>query len=159
MSVTSRGAIRSIESWLRPWRQVPKTPPKWGGVRSIREALGMSLSQMGRRLKVTAQAARDLERREVLGTISLETLRRAADALDCDLVYALVPRRPLLESIRSQARRKAEAEIGRVAHSMKLEGQGVAQVETDALIEDRVEELVTRMPRNLWDSEDEQRWT
>jgi transcriptional regulator with XRE-family HTH domain len=38
------------------------------------------------------QACAQLERSEARGAISLYSLRKAAAAMDCELVYALVPR-------------------------------------------------------------------
>ena len=55
--------------------------------------------------------------------IQLNTLRRAAAALDCDLVYALVPRRPLTEVVEARKTALAEAAYRRTAHSMALENQ------------------------------------
>lgn len=125
-------------------------PPKRGWVRAIRMSLGMTSAQLGRRLGMSAQGAADLERREGDGTITLASLRKAADALDCDVLVALVPRTSLEETINAQARRKAAAERGRVMHTMSLEAQqsGVA----DALdASTHVESWLTTRIRRLWD--------
>lgn len=66
--------------------------PSKGWIRAIREALGMSLRQMASRLGTSAPGARKLEESEANGTISLKSLRRAAEALDCIIIYALVPK-------------------------------------------------------------------
>ena len=122
-------------------------PPK-GWVRAIREALGMSGVQMARRLKVRPQSVEDLENSEASGTISLNTLRRAAEALDCTLVYALVPNSSLEETVRARARALAQRELGRVAHTMKLEAQETEHVDQEARIDTYIRNILKL--RDLW---------
>jgi predicted DNA-binding mobile mystery protein A len=64
-----------------------------------------------------------LEKSEAIGTISLQTLRRAAEALECTLVYALVPKTSLEDAVTKRARKIALHDLKRVAHTMKLEAQ------------------------------------
>lgn len=83
----------------------------------------MTTRQMARRVGVSAVSISSLERSERAGTVQLDTLRRAADALNCDLVYALVPRDSLDETVVRQARIIAEHEVLRVDRTMRLEDQ------------------------------------
>jgi transcriptional regulator with XRE-family HTH domain len=55
----------------------------------------MSSAQLAQRLKIKQPSLVDLEKSEAKGSIELATLRRVAEALDCTLVYALVPNKPL----------------------------------------------------------------
>jgi len=125
-----------------------RAPPK-GWVRAIRDALGMSGVQFARRLQVQPPSVASLEASEESGAIQLKTLRRAAEALDCTLVYALVPNESLEGAVRARARKIALRDLGRVAHTMKLEAQETADGTTDerldAYIRDKVKE------RDLWD--------
>ena len=73
---------------------LPPRPPA-GWLRAIREALGMTSAVLAGRLEITASGVRKLEHAEAIDAITIGTLRRVAEALDCDLQYALVPRRPL----------------------------------------------------------------
>lgn len=82
------------------------------------------------------------------GTVRLDTLRRAADALDCDLVYVLVPRRSLNDIVATQAERKATAQIAPIAHHSRLENQAVDDGDLNALIVERARQLIDR--RGLW---------
>ena len=125
-------------------------PPKGGWLRAIREALGMSLAQVGNRLGVTRQAVSGIESREVDGSITLEALRRAADALDADVVYTVVPRIPLADMRLAQARTKATENLERVAHSMRLEAQGVSPLTQSHQIEERARELAESWSRSIW---------
>src|ERR1700694_2023283 len=80
------------------------TPPMKGWIKAIREALGMTAEQLGRRLGVKQPSVIQAEKSEARGSIELATLRRVADALDCTLVYAFVPKKPLEETVRARAR-------------------------------------------------------
>lgn len=98
-------------------------PPRSGWVRAVREALGMSLADLGRRLDVTAPTVQALERSEQAGKAQLDTLRRAAEALDCTLVYAFVPNSSLQHTLEQQAERVVTAQAAAAQHSMALENQ------------------------------------
>ena len=113
----------------------------------------MSGPQLGRRLGWTRQAVRDLERREVDGAVTLSALAQVARAMDADLVYALVPRTGLEEARRARAREVAEREVGRVAHSMRLEAQGVSKKEYRRQVAEREEELLRTWSRRIWDDD------
>jgi predicted DNA-binding mobile mystery protein A len=89
---------------LRPW--VDRRPPH-GWIRTIRTALGMSGAELGARIGVSQSRVSQIERGEVDATLSLSGLERAAQGLDCDLVYALVPRTGLQRAVRVQALAKA----------------------------------------------------
>ena len=108
----------------------------------------MSTTELAARMGVVQQNISDLERSERHDTIKLETLRRTADALDCDLVYALVPRTSLDEAVKAQARRKATALLEPVAHHSRLEDQSIGADDTTA----QLHELATRFidHRGLW---------
>src|SRR5258707_11364853 len=99
--------------------------PVRGWIRAIREGLGMSSAQFARRLGVRQPSVVALEQSEAKGTIELATLRRAAAALDCTLVYALVPNKPLETMVRDRARAFARRRLEPVEHSMLLENQRV----------------------------------
>ena len=124
-----------------------KPPPK-GWIRAIRDALGMSSEQLARRVSLRSQSIDDWEKTEANGTIQLDTLRRAADALDCTLVYALIPKTSLEETVQSRARRIAMRELRRVAHTMKLEDQATDDIDQKEQIADYIRDHVKE--RDLW---------
>jgi predicted DNA-binding mobile mystery protein A len=149
--MTSRQAIarRHLESQLHPLRTtVSIHRPARGWVRAIRDALGMSTAEMASRLHVSQQAVSELEQNEQDDAIKLATLRRAADALECDLVYALVPRAPLDDMVLAQARRQARRRLAQVGHHSRLEDQVVSAADDAAQVEDLADDLVDR--RGLW---------
>src|SRR5450759_1768198 len=95
--------------------------PRKGWIRAIRDALGMSAAQLGRRMKVSQAAIADLERTEQQGTIRLSSLARAAQAMDCQLVYAFVPNAKLEDTVRAQAQRTLARHAQSTHQSMALE--------------------------------------
>jgi predicted DNA-binding mobile mystery protein A len=94
-----------------------------------------------------------LEKSERTGSIRLDTLTRAADALECDVVYALVPRRSLEDIVQDQARRRALARVGKVAHTMALEDQALDDSKLDARVK-MMADFYLNSP-GLWSGESE----
>lgn len=124
------------------------TPPR-GWIHAIRTALGMSQTQLARRVGVTREAVSKWEAREPLGTITVSTLRLAAEALECDLFVALVPREGLQRTVERQAIRKATEERNRIVRTMRLENQDAGV--HDALTPDEsVGDWLTRRSKEIW---------
>lgn len=122
--------------------------PVRGWIKAIREALGMTTAQLAKRLGVRQPSVVALEQSEVNGTIALATLRRAAEALDCTLVYALIPNTPLEATVRERARAFARRHWRPVEHSMLLEDQQVKRNDTGADLEDIIRQT---NPSRFWD--------
>jgi predicted DNA-binding mobile mystery protein A len=122
-------------------------PPK-GWVRAIRDALGMTGVQFAKRLGIRPQSVEALEKSEANGSIQLKTLRRAAEAVDCTLVYALVPNSSLEGTLQARARKIALRDLGRVAHTMKLEAQDTGDANLEARIEAYIRDVLKE--RDLW---------
>lgn len=124
------------------------SPPVRGWIRAIREALGMTTQQLARRLGIKQPSAVALEQSEVKGSIELATLRRVADALDCTLVYAFVPKQSLEETVRARARKFLRRRRAPVEHSMLLEDQ---KVQGKAEKERLEEALRATSPSRFWE--------
>jgi len=124
--------------------------PSDGWVRSIRGALGMSVRQLAERIGISQQALSQLEGKEVNDSVTVKTLRKAAEAMDCKLVYALVPNEGSLERIiEKQALKKARAIVQPVDHSMQLEAQGVG--DSEAKTQQLAKEMTENLNSKLWD--------
>jgi predicted DNA-binding mobile mystery protein A len=102
-------------------------------------------------LGTSRQGAASIESAEANGSITLKSLRRTAEALHCDLVYAIVPRRTLTEIVDAQARVRATAVANRAAHTMALERQETLPEETNAQVHDLARRLRSEWARDLWD--------
>lgn len=111
----------------------------------------MTTAQMAVRLGVSQPRIITLEQDEVRGVLSLETLSRAAQALDCTVVYALVPNQSFDHMVRRRADQIAAARIGRVDHSMRLENQGLSKQDGQAEHRRVATELLQGNLRRIWD--------
>ena len=123
-------------------------PPR-GWVRAIREALGMTTAELGQRMGLTQSRVSQIERSEELGSIRLDTLERAAQALNCQVRYVFVPNEPLEEMVQRQARLRAQAEVDAVTHTMALEDQVPEPGVLDSLVQEMAERFVDE--RHLWE--------
>ena len=127
------------------------SPPGGGWVRAIREALGMTQTHLATRLGISRQSLQGLERAEADRRITLDSLDRLAKAMDCRLVYALVPEKGSFEDVRTrQAKALADALLKSTEHSMTLEAQGVSARESKRQRELLADSLLRGSPRKLW---------
>jgi predicted DNA-binding mobile mystery protein A len=126
------------------------TPPVRGWIKAIREALGMSTAQLAKRVGIKQPSVVAIEQSEAKGTIELATLRRVAEALDCTLVYALIPNQPLEATIRNRARAFARRRREPIEHSMLLEDQNVKPRDAETSLDEILRET---NPRLFWDEQ------
>ena len=110
----------------------------------------MNATQLGQRMGISKQSVAELEERERTGSVTLEILDRAAKAMGATLVYAIVPRTSLEETVREQARLVAEQRVNRVAHSMALESQAVSREEREQQVKDTQKELLDHWSSRMW---------
>lgn len=143
--------LQQLDETLTRFAELKSIRPPKGWIRAVREALGMSGRQFAARLGVTPPRVTVLEREEISGGISLKTLRQAAEALDCEVVYALVPRSSLQQAVRRQAEKVAAVQLSQVGHSMVLEAQELPVEEQRRALQSRVDALADELPKNLWD--------
>ena len=144
----SPAARNHLDRRLAPLRGAEVARPSRGWIRALRDALGMSSTELAARMGVSQSRVPAMEQAEVSGSIRLDTLERAALALDCRLVYVMVPNKPLEETVRAQARRKATRHLAEVGHNMRLENQAVTDTDLAAQVDELASRLVDR--RGLW---------
>jgi predicted DNA-binding mobile mystery protein A len=136
--------LKQLDRALEPYRAAREVPrPSKGWIRTIRQALEVSSGELARRLGTSRQLPLQLEKGEAEGRVTLKSLRAAANALDCDLVYALVPRSgSMQELIENRARAEAKNRVLGVEHSMALENQAVGRI--DEAVEAETRRLVRK---------------
>lgn len=113
----------------------------------------MTTAQLGQRIGVTQSRAFDIEKAEVSGKITLDSLERAAHALDCRLVYTLVPREPLESIAEERALKLARTKLRTISHSMALEDQLVSKADEEQQINDLARRLLEKSGSALWREE------
>jgi predicted DNA-binding mobile mystery protein A len=152
MNKSTRSAVarRSLDERFKKLPALTRalTRPTRGWVAAIRNALGMSYRQMASRLGVDPSAIGHLERSEHSGSVQLATLRRAAEALNCTLVYAFVPNESLETIVQNRMRDVARKQLHTVDHTMRLEHQSVSAQD----VETQIDLFAKQIPqRTLWD--------
>lgn len=145
-------ARKHLERRLAPLRDRQDfiRPPR-GWIRAIREALGMTTRQLARRMNKGQSAIVEMEQSEARDSVSLGLLRQAAEALDCTLIYALVPNRPIDSMMRTRAAEIASQQLARASHTMALENQGLDRAAHESERERLIDELLRGSPARLWD--------
>jgi predicted DNA-binding mobile mystery protein A len=126
-----------------------RAPPR-GWLKEIREALGRTERQQAQRLGISGSTLHKSEQSEAQERISLGQLRKLADGLDCELVYALVPRKPLPTVVQDRAMQLAKEEVHGVAHTMGLEDQRPTDARIQKQVARRAEELLRAKWSDLW---------
>ncbi len=126
-------------------------PPPFGWIKAIRNGLGMSGRQLANRIGVSKQNISRLEQDELAGAITLKTLRKVAEGLDCVLVYGFVPRTSLENTVIKRSEEVSRMRISRVDRTMTLEKQNISRDKIDKIVDDDVKTMVEKMPRYLWD--------
>jgi predicted DNA-binding mobile mystery protein A len=136
--------LKQLDRSLEPYKAAGKIPrPSKGWIRTIRQALGVSSGELARRLGTSRQLPLQLEKGEAEDRITLKSLRSLANALDCDLVYALVPRADNMQDlIENRVRAEAKKRVLGVEHSMALENQAVGRI--DETVEEETRRLVRK---------------
>jgi predicted DNA-binding mobile mystery protein A len=127
----------------------PRPPRGW--VRAIRDALGMSSRQLAARMGLKQPTITALEKSEEMETVSLKTLRQAAEALNCQLVYALVPKATLEETVKARARELADEHLARAHHTMRLENQALRARDLAEERERIAQSLLQGRASRLWE--------
>ena len=153
MKPVHKAIIREqLEQALKSFAKMAEVQrPYKGWLRAIREALGMSGRQFADRLGVKPPRITALEKDELSGAVTLKKMQEAANALDCDFYYALIPRKTLSNTLREQAESLAKKRIQRVSHSMLLESQHLSESEQKKAINAEIEKILRQMPRELWE--------
>jgi len=125
--------------------------PVGGWIREIRQSLGMSARQLAARVGISQATLAKFEKGETKRTVSLKTLDRVAEALECKLTYALVPIDSFESFVHKRAKQTAERLVKRVSHSMELEKQGISSRRKQGQIEDMADEMARAVSKEIWE--------
>lgn len=145
--------IEQADRKLQPFKGLEAIviPPK-GWINTVRAALKMSLRQLGSRLKISPQSVKEIEEREMNGSLTIKSLREAGLALNLKLVYGFIPLDGSIEKmIERRAYELAREIIARTSQSMKLEDQENSEERLQKAIEMKAREIIDKMPKYLWD--------
>lgn len=146
--------IKQLDQQLQMWKKAARTStnPRIGWIKAIRLALNMTADQFAIRLGVKRARVNQLEKAEVNDAVTLRSLRDAADALGCEVVYAIVPKnhQTLEDILRARAQQIAKERIARVSHSMALEAQTIDKDNLKNQQEDLIRSLLENLNKKFW---------
>jgi predicted DNA-binding mobile mystery protein A len=146
--------IHQLDRQLREWQKLRNYShkPKIGWVKTLRTALSMSAEQLANRLGLTRGRITQLENAEIHDAITLRTLKEAANALGCELVYAIVPKdnSTLEDILKARAKQVANERVTQVAHTMSLEAQSVDAATLLFQKNELTEKLIKNLNKKLW---------
>jgi predicted DNA-binding mobile mystery protein A len=145
--------LKQLDSKLRAKDLKELQVPPRGWIWEIRNTLGMNHRQLAERLNVSAPAVAGYEKSEVEGSISLNSLRKIAKAMKCNLVYSFIPETSFEKIVEEQSLKAAGALFNRINHSMKLEEQNLKSKEGRMMLNDVIEEINKGKKGKIWDYE------
>jgi len=124
--------------------------PQEGWVRTVRKALGMSGTQLAKRLGVTKARVSKAEQDEPAGSVTLKSMQAMAKAMDCTFVYAVVPKQNVEGVIKLRAIDKARIQVKAASTHMALEAQSLSKEQLNFEIERIAAQIMDKMPADLW---------
>lgn len=122
-----------------------------GWIKVIREALGMSTKQLGKKVGIDQSRISRLENAEIENDLKLSSLKKIAEGLNMKFVYGFVPTNSLEELVREQARRIALKRMAKVNHTMRLEQQELSEDQKQKALEDLIQKIMIEEPKDFWD--------
>jgi predicted DNA-binding mobile mystery protein A len=122
-----------------------------GWIKLLREALGMSTKQLGKRVGIDQSRISRLENAEIEGDLKLSSLKKIAEGMDMQFVYGFLPKDGLENMVQDQARKIARKRMQKVNHTMRLEEQELSDQEKIKTFEDLVQKILIDDPKNFWD--------
>ena len=125
------------------------TPAK-GWIRAIRNALGMTARQLADRLGVAQQAVSRIEKQELEGAVTIKTMRRIGEALDCVFVYGFIPKTSLEEIVTRQARQVARKRLEQASKDINGGNQQLTEEERENVISNLTDALMQTLPPTFW---------
>lgn len=145
--------LKQLDQKLSPFLEAKSVPvPNRGWIHTIRTSLNMTMAQLGNKLNITRQGVKKIEDSESKGTITINSLKEVANALDMKLVYAIVPKQASIEKLIDEKAEKLALKIVlRTNQNMKLENQGIGDEKINETIKDLADEIKRELSKSLWD--------
>lgn len=142
---------KQLDNRFRSMRAKDIVSPPDGWIKTIRKSLGMSGAQLASRAGLSPQRLFQIEKSEISGSINLKTLKKIADALNCNVKVALVPKTSLEEMVKGKAREVANALIHSSNVTMSLENQATSKSFQRELRCEIERNLISKPNSSLWD--------
>jgi predicted DNA-binding mobile mystery protein A len=141
-------ALVQIERRLKPLRKYAgNTKLRTGWIHYMRTTIGMTLKNLADRARISVSTVAQSEKREIQGKVTLDTLQKLAAAMDCELIYAFIPKTEIQILLKEKALAKAQKILSKANTHMSLEDQEVQQS-----MKERIERLAEKLIRDgdIW---------
>ena len=139
--------IRALDKKTSDLKSVKNIVPQSSGwIKTVREAIGMTVSQLAARLGVTQPRITKMESNE--DNLKLSTMKKAAEAMNCEFVYYFKPKTTFQNLVDEQAQKKAAEVLKTVNVNMALENQEIAE---DEAVKDFASDLINTKIKQIWD--------
>ncbi|MDQ3234829.1 MAG: helix-turn-helix domain-containing protein [Pseudobdellovibrionaceae bacterium] len=146
MSASHSLSIQQAERRFKELRRVlPHMKVKGGWIAYVRHTIGMTFANLAKVTDLSISTVQQMEKREAKGQVTLQTLEKIAQAMNCELMYAFVPKQPINEYLKDKAHEKATQLIKQADIHMLLEDQRV---------EEPLKDRVARLAEELFDRRD-----
>ena len=146
----SQNQLKKVKELDKTFLKIKKVAmleyPRGGWIKTIRKGLGMTTTQLAKRLKVSQPRITAIEKDEA--NLKLETIEKIADALGCEFVYALVPKTSFEEFSYEQAEKKVQQILKQLGHPISR--QNHLSDEDKAEIEQLSREFLESYKSRLW---------
>lgn len=148
---TNMLAVKQLDKQLRAWEKARgwfQVKGSW--IRVIRKTLGITTKQLAKRLGISRSRIIKIESDEAKGVLTMKTLSMVAESLNCDLMYAFVPRKPLQKMLEEQADKIAVSRIREISHNMLLEKQSLSEKQNKEQVAELKARLLDKSFNKLW---------
>ena len=108
------------------------------------------MKDLAERLGTIKQRIERIEKDEVAAKVTLETMRKTAEAMNCDFIYFVVPKNSLEETLKDQALKTAQKILKQVGKTMALEAQSTSNLSQKKMIENLAQEMLSKDDRKIW---------
>lgn len=150
MKKNSRVRRDQLDRSFVPLKTLNLKTPKQGWLKEIRESLGMSMKDLAERLGTIKQRIERIEKDEVTSKVTLGTMKKTAEAMNCDFVYFILPKESLEETLKGQSLKAAQKILKQVGKTMALESQSTSSLSQKKMIEDLAQEMLLKQDRKIW---------
>jgi predicted DNA-binding mobile mystery protein A len=130
---------------------IPLLNSENGWIKLLREAFGMSTTQLAKRVGIDQSRISRIENAEIEGDLKLSTLKKVAKGLNMKFVYGFIPHESLENIVIEQAKKIAKVRIDRVNKTMRLEEQELSDTEKAKAFDDLAQKILIEDPKDFWD--------
>lgn len=151
MPSASREEVQELDAKLKDWVILAnKATPKNGWVKSIRNALGLTTRLLAKRMGVNQSRVVHIEKNEVDGNLTIDTLKAAASSMNCKFVYAIVPEISLEYLLKKQLSETAKRKVQEKIEKMD-EVVIVSKEELSKMILEEAQNIYMQGQKKIWE--------